>query len=367
MKNLKSKKFVISLVGIILVFVLFVGVQVKASANERLVEYQKYCQEDCGLAKVSTEQLDQTIKERKATAVASIEKSSKSINETTEYLSGKTLNDEETKSLESLKPETKYSKDEEYSVDQLIEMETNYSEVSKKLSNLKTSYRTRYLTSQIKSNQKAINKTKTSLKDYDLTNEESKTEKSLNKKLTFDSEKEYTVGELSKLNKTYKSVKSEYSTLLSEVKDRVASEKAQAEANAIAQQEVVNNSATEDYAMNYTSNNTTDYSTDTSASTTNANTNNSSSSSKSTSSNASSSNNNTSSSNTDDTCYDEQGRYNSACATYENNGDTSNQRTCPYQSEDSAWAAAEKQLETNGYVGFGVYPCAEGTWEIDYF
>lgn len=368
MGKLKNKKFVVSLAGIVLMLVLVVGVQVKASANERIEEYQKYCQNDCELTKVSNEQLEQTIDTRKVSAIASIEESSKSINKTTKYLNEQKINDEESKTLDSLKPETKYSEDKEYTVDQLIEMESNYKEVSKKLSNLKTEYRTRYLTPQIKSNQKAINKTKTSLKDYDLTSEETKTKKSLDKKLTFDSKKEYTVDELDELNKTYKAVKGDYSTLLSDVKVRVADEKAQAEANATAQEQIVDYSQTEDYSTDYNTDNATDYSNDTSASTTNANTSSSSSTSKSTSN---SSNNSSSSSNTEDACYDSQGRYNSSCIGSDGgtsgNGAGLPDNICPYSSESAAISAAEKQIETNNKNGYSTTVCDQGTWDIYWF
>ncbi|WOO88671.1 hypothetical protein R2F61_07010 [Mollicutes bacterium LVI A0078] len=363
MNILKNKKFIISLVAIILVVVAIVAVQVKAAANERLAEYQKYCQEDCESTKVSSDELDQTIEERKATAIASIEESSKSISETTEYLTEHELNDEESKTLESLKPSTEYSKDEEYTVDELIEMETNYSKVSKKLSDLKTTYRTRYLTTQIETNEKAINKTKTSLKDYDLTDEETKSKKSLDKKLNYDSEKEYTVAELSELNKTYKSVKSDYSTLLSEVKDRVAEEKVQAEANAIAQEQAVGYTATENYTNDYTNSDTNNYS----AGTTDSVKSNENSSKSDNSQSASNNTSNNSVAN-NDSCYDEQGRFNSACMTsdtVEDNGVSQGGRVCEFQSESEAWAYGEANMHL--YGGFGVYPCSEGTWEIDWF
>lgn len=361
MERLKNKKFVVSLVAIIVVVVLVVGVQVKASANERLEAYQKYCQTDCELTKVTREELDQTINTRKEAAVASIEKSSKSISDTTKYLTEHDLNDEETKTFESLKPSTEYSKEKEYTVDELIEMETDYNEVAKKLTDLKTSYRTRYLTSQIETNEKAINKTKTSLKDYDLTDDETKSKKSLDKKLTYDSEKEYTVDELSEFNKTYKSIKSDYSTLLSDVKGRVAEEKVEAEANAIAQEQAV------DYTNDYNAYDTSNYSTSNSNNQTSVSTSDSSNSSNTSNSNASSSNSNSTSNGTD-ACYDEQGRFSSACMTsdtVEDNGVSQGGRVCEFQSESEAWAYGEANMHL--YGGFGVYPCSEGTWEIDWF
>lgn len=360
MNIFKNKKFIISLVAVVVMFVLIVGVQVKASANERLDAYQKYCQEDCELTKVTSEDLEQTIDTRKESAVVSIEKSAKSISETTKYLNEQKLNDEETKSLDSLKPGTNYSEDEDYTVDQLIDMETNYGEVSKKLTDLKTSYRTRYLTIQIESNQKAINKTKTSLKDYDLTDEETKTKKSLDKKLTYDSEKEYTVDELSKLNKTYKSVKSDYSTLLGDVKDRIAEEKVQAEANAIAQEQAVDYTVTENYTNDYTNGDTSNYSVGTTDSV-KSNDN----SSKSDNSQSASNNTSNNSVTNNDSCYDEQGRFNSACMTsdtVEDNGVSQGGRVCEFQSESEAWAYGEANMHL--YGAFGVYPCSEGTWEV---
>ncbi|WOO89483.1 hypothetical protein R2F61_07235 [Mollicutes bacterium LVI A0078] len=373
MNILKNKKFIISLVAIILVILLTVAAQVKASGNERLEQYEKYCQENCELTKVTREELEQTIDTRKGTAIASIEKSSKSISDITKYLTEHELNDEESKMLGSLKPVTIYSKDEEYTVDELIEMETNYSEVSKKLSNLKTEYRTRYLTTQIETNEKAINKTKTSLKDYDLTDEENKSKKSLDKKLTYDSEKVYTVAELSELNKTYKSVKSDYSTLLGDVKDRAAEEKAQAEANAIAQEQAV------DYTNDYTAYDTPEYSTSNSnnqatASTSNSSNNSNTSSSSNTNDNASNSN---SSNNSVDACYDEQGRFNSACIGSDGgtsgNGADLPDNICPYSSESEAWAVGENFFadgdgeNPNGYSGFSTAPCDQGTWEVIWF
>ncbi|WOO88715.1 hypothetical protein R2F61_07465 [Mollicutes bacterium LVI A0078] len=360
MKRLKNKKFVVSLVAVVVMFVLVVGVQVKASANERLTEYQKYCQNDCELTKVTREELDQTISTRKETAVASIEKSSKSISEVTKYLTEHELNDEESKTLDSLKPSAEYSKDEEYTVDELIEMETDYSEISKKLSDLKTSYRTRYLTTQIETNEKAINKTKTSLKDYDLTDEETKSKKSLDKKLTYDSEKEYTVAELSEFNKTYKSVKSDYSTLLGDVKCRVAEEKVQAEANVIAQEQAIDYTVTENYTNDYTNSDTNNYS----AGTTDSVKSNDNSSKSDNSQSASNNTSNNSVAN-NDSCYDEQGRFNSACMTsdtVEDNGVSQGGRVCEFQSESEAWAYGEANMHL--YGGFGVYPCSEGTWEV---
>ncbi|WOO91326.1 hypothetical protein R2F61_01885 [Mollicutes bacterium LVI A0078] len=365
MNMLKSKKFIISLVAIILVVVAIVAVQVKAAANERLAEYQKYCQEDCESTKVSSDELDQTIEERKATAIASIEKLSKSISETTKYLTEQKLNDDESKTLESLKPETEYSKDEEYTVDELIEMETNYSEVSKKLTDLKTEYRTRYLTAQIETNEKAINKTKTSLKDYDLTDEETKSKKSLDKKLTYDIEKEYTVAELSEFNKTYKSVKSDYGTLLGDVKDRVAEEKAQAEANAIAQEQAV------DYTNDYTAYDTLEYSTSNSNTQAAASTSNTSNSSNISSSSNNSTDNNSTSNGTD-ACYDSQGRFNSACIGSDGgtsgNGADLPDNICPFSSESEAWAFGEENVGEDGYTGgFATAPCDQGTWELIWF
>lgn len=98
-----------------------------------------------------------------------------------------------------------------------------------------------------------------------------------------------------------------------------------------------------------------------SSSTNNTSNNSSNSNTKKTSVNA-----NSSSSNNNDACYDAQGRYNSACATYEYNGDTSiPERTCPYKSQ--AEANAYGNAHHDEYGGYGVYPCAQGTWEIDWF
>lgn len=47
---------------------------------------------------------------------------------------------------------------------------------------------------------------------------------------------------------------------------------------------------------------------------------------------------------------------------------TSTGRVCAYHSEAEAYAFAEAHVGLDGYTGgFGVYPCAENTWEIGWF
>lgn len=371
MKKFKNRKFIISLVVIILVVVGLVGLQVKAHAKENLETYQKYCTSDCTLTKVSNEQLNETIELREEEAKTNINKSNKSIENLTKYLNDHDLNDEEQKSLDAIKLNEVYTEKSDYTVDQLIELETNYKSVSKELSNLKETYRTRYLTSKIVANNKAIKKSKESLKDYDLDTTESKTKKTIDKKLTYDSEKHYSVNELSELNKVYKQAKEDYETLLSDTIKRTTAEKEKAEEQAIIDNAGVDYDTTlpdESYLEDSSSTNN-DLTAPNEASSTGANASDysSSNSSSNASSNSSSSSN---SSNSTDACYDSQGRFNSDCIngdTYQDNNNSSGGRVCEYPSENAAISSAENQIQSNNMTGYGVYPCAGDTWEIDWF
>lgn len=366
MKIFKSKKFIISLAVIVLIIVGIVGGQVKAHAKENLEAYQKYCTSECSLTKVSNDQLDETIKLREEETKTNISKSKKSIESLTKYLNDHDLNDEEQKSLDAIKLKEEYSEDSDYTVDQLIEMESNYKSVAKELSNLKESYRTRYLTSKIVSNNKAIKKSKESLKEYDLDETETKTKKAIDKKLTYDTEKKYTVDELSDLNKVYKQAKEDYETLLSDTIKRTTADEEKAEQQAIIDNAGVDYDTTlpDEAYLNDSSSSDYDTSTDTSTTTNSGSTSSNSSASASNSNGSSGSN----PSNSADACYDSQGRFNSDCLngdTYQDNSNSSGGRVCEFQSESDAWAFGEANAGMPGYSnGYGVYPCAEGTWEI---
>lgn len=364
MKIFKSKKFIISLTVIVLIIVGIVGAQVKAHAKENLEAYQKYCTSECTLTKVSNDQLDETIELREEEAKININKSKKSIEDLTKYLNEHDLNDEEQKSFDAIKLKEVYSEKSDYTVDQLIEMESNYKSVAKELSNLKDSYRTRYLTSKIVANNKAIKKSKESLKEYDLDETETKTKKAIDKKLTYDTEKKYTVEELSDLNKVYKQAKDDYETLLSDTIKRTTADEKKAQEQAIIDAAGVDYDTTLPDEAYLNDSNSSDYDTST---TTNSSSTNSNSSSNASTSNSSSSSSSNSSGSTD-SCYDSQGRFNSDCIngdTYQDNSNSSGGRVCEFQSESDAWAFGEANAGMPGYSnGYGVYPCAEGTWEI---
>lgn len=348
MEKFKNKKVIVSIILIAVIIFGVIGIRVHAKAN--LEAYQTYCTKNCTLTKVSNEQLDKTISDREAEAKASIEKSIEQIKNTKEYLSKQKLNETEQNTLSGIKLDEEYKSDNEYTVDQLITLETNYKDTVKKLNDVKDTYRSRDFTSKIVSNNKAINKTKSSLKKYDLNAAESKTQKAIDDKLTYDSAKIYSVKELENLNKIYTQAKSDYETLLSDTIKRTTAEKEKA-------------------ALSANTNYGTDYgnvmpSDEELAAASASNTSNTTNKTKTTSKSNGASNSN-------DVCYDSQGRFNSACITNDNmedNGNSSGEgRVCPYQSESAAISAAEKQLETNGYVGYGTYPCAQGTWEIGWF
>lgn len=367
MKIFKSKKFIISLAVIVLIIVGIVGVQVKAHAKENLEAYQKYCTSECTLTKVSNEQLDEIVKLREEEAKTNISKSNKSIEDLTKYLNDHDLSDEEQKSLDAIKLKEVYSNKSDYTVDQLIEMESNYKSVAKELSNLKESYRTRYLTSKIVTDNKAIKKSKESLKEYDLDENETKTKTAIDKKLTYDSEKnDYTVDELLDLNKVYKQAKEDYETLLSNTIKRTTADEEKAQEQAIIDAAGVDYDTTLPDEAYLNDSSSSDY--DTSTTTNSSSTNSNSSSNASTSNSSSSSSSN--SSNSTDACYDSQGRFNSDCLngdTYQDNSNSSGGRVCEYPSESAAISTAENQIQSNNMTGYGVYPCAEGTWEIDWF
>lgn len=330
MKNLKNKKFVICCILIVIItFGLLIYNQIQA---QRIEEYQKYCQNDCELDKVSKMQLEETINNRQKTAIDNIIKYQTNIEEVTKYLTEQKLNDEEKKKLESLVLVKEYEVEVEYTVDELIELESSYSELSQQMTDLKTNFRTRYLTAKINSNSKSISATKKSLKNFELTDAESKTQNDLDKKLKFKKDTVYRVEQLSDFNIIYKTVKKDYTDLLKKVEERVKQEEIQENVKEVdSAQATTNNSS-------YNSNN---------------------------SSKTSSSNNN-SSANSNDSCYDSQGRFNSACATGEYNGNANElpPNICPYKSEADAINVAENQLKTNGANGYSTLPCSEGTWEI---
>lgn len=345
MEKLKSKKGILVLSCIVAAVFIALVINNQIQSQRRIDEYIKYCQAECELTKVSKIQLEETKSERQQVAIDNITKYKKNIDDINKYLVKQKLNDEEAKKLSNLVIEKEYDVESEYSIDELIEIENQYSEISKQITDLKTEFRTRYLTSKINSNKKSILKTQKSIKSYNLTSTESETKKKLDKKLTFDSKKVYTVKQLSELNETYNTVKKKYDELLTQIKERVKTEEEQAKA-ALAQSTANNSSS-------------------------NAGNNNYSNNSNNSNNNSTSSNSNNNNNSNGEACYDSQGRYNSACITsYEYNGNANEVpvNICPYKSESAASSFAAAHVGKEGYTGgYAILPCSEGTWEIGWF
>lgn len=270
--------------------------------KHNLEEYNKYCLENCELTKVSNEELDIVLKNRYSKAIENIEEDKKTINAITKYLNEHKLNDKEKEILTTQKITKNYDSKKKYNIDELINIETDYAEITKSLENLKKSYQIRYLTSQILKNKKNIDEVIKKLESENLTKEEIKVKNLLDKKLTFDEKKSYTVSELSDMNQTYNDIKKGYCSLLNDV-------------NARKSVKVLSNSQKDFSNNNY------------------------SIKSKGSSSKKKTSNN--------------------------SDGNVSGGRVCPYSSESEANNYGYSHMDEFG--GFGVYPCAGGTWEIGWF
>lgn len=335
----KNRKFTISSICIILVIMLIVGIQIKASANQRLEEYQKYCNENCELTKVSKQELSDTIEARESEAVSSIEEDATIIKETKSYLDSKELSDSEVKVYEAIAIGSEYDSEATYTTDELISLESDYNGVASQLKDLKTSYQMRVNKKSIKSYNESINESKDYLASVNLSTSEKKKYDSYNedyKVIEYDAETDYTAKELESFKQSYKELDTNYSKLVKSVKARI---KEQTEAEDQVQI---------DAGKQSTWSNDASYS----SGTTSGNDSGSSSSKGEGTSSSSGSNDGGSSSS----------------SSSNGGGTTEAMPDYCYSSEASAYSYGEANMDK--YGGFGVYPGCAGNmswWEIDWF
>lgn len=181
-------------------------------------EFQKYCTQDCDVTHVSRSELDNIKKSRSELAITNIINYQDHISSTKQRLSNYDLDDELLDRLEKAKVTSEYNSDLDYSIDELIDLEEEYKQVSDELDQIEFEFNQSTYRTEIAEYQKEIKQDKETLEQTRLSADDLEQYKTLNDELNsidYDEALSYDLDELNTYAKEYKGLAKQYNYLAS--------------------------------------------------------------------------------------------------------------------------------------------------------
>lgn len=181
-------------------------------------EFQKYCIDDCEVTHVSKAELDNVKQSRNELAITNIINYQDHISSTKQRLSNYELDDELLDRLGKAKVTSEYNSDLDYSIDELIELEEEYKQVSDELDQIEFEFNQSTYQTEIAGYQKEIKRYKEKLEQTSLSDDEQEQYETLNSELNsidYDQALSYDLDELHAYAKEYKGLANQYNYLVS--------------------------------------------------------------------------------------------------------------------------------------------------------
>lgn len=182
------------------------------------IEFKKYCVEDCEVNHVSRSELDNVKQSRSELAITNITNYQDHISSTKQRLSNYDLDDELLDRLEKANVTTEYNSDLNYTVDELMKLETNYKRVSNELDQIEFEFNQSIYQTQIACYLDVIKHDKARLEIADLSDDEQKQYEELNEELNsidYNRATSYDLDELNAYAKQFKNLAKQYDYLAS--------------------------------------------------------------------------------------------------------------------------------------------------------
>lgn len=204
----------IILVLIIVILVLIAGY--KVYSKHLVVEYQKYCVDNCETTRVTRKELDRIKQSRSELAVSNIYDYQNEAEGIADSLSYDNLSNDEQQALDNIKLSEEYSESVDYSVDDLIELESDYKKADEEVKKVYHDYYERINKETIDEYIKQINDDKKQLEHATLSEDEQKQYDDLNEQLldsNYDDSVDYNMDQLDGYIKEYRMLAKQYNYL----------------------------------------------------------------------------------------------------------------------------------------------------------
>lgn len=202
------------LILIIVIAVIFISYQVYNNYLTR--EFKKYCIDNCDVNHVSKNDLENVKSSRKEIAVTNIQKYQDDIESINNNLVTADLTSDEQAKLNNTKLEEEYNQSIDYSIDELLQLETEYKQVDDSVQQVFNDYNERLSKESINEYLKQIEINKQDLENASLSSTEQEQYADLNEQLSsinYDKSKDYNMEQLDSYIKMYRNLAKQYNYL----------------------------------------------------------------------------------------------------------------------------------------------------------